>query len=65
MSEDRDYMKEAADMLRSGCRMRAVIDRDGELTCDCPFLTVTTDGGGWHYCSLTGNDIELPMHWRI
>lgn len=68
MNEDRDYMKEAADMLRSGCRMRMVTDDNGELACDCPFLTATADDGdgwGWHYCYLTESEDALPMNWRI
>ena len=64
MNEDRDYMKEAADMLRSGCRMRFNVDEDGDLFCDCRFC-IRNESAEWYYCSLTDSDEDYPKDWRI
>ena len=62
MNEDIDYMKEVADMLRRGCRIRAATDDDGELTCDCPFLDKYVYG---NVCRITDACEYLPKDWRI
>ena len=62
MNEDIDFMKEVADMLRRGCKVRAATNDTGEFDCDCPFCDNYAYG---NVCRITDDYEYLPKDWEI